>query len=125
MLKVGDLNQNPTGKQPQVGENYQSERAGIRTQNQWLKRTESELRFLRPRACHFTLVQWTQNKESLLDAYFKGRVNNYMSSGFFYQKPGVTSLRSIQNNCNTVFVFRDTFTTIFSLFIGDNANLRQ
>jgi hypothetical protein len=33
----------------------------------------------------FTLVHWTQNKESLLDAYFKVRVNDNVSSGFFRQ----------------------------------------
>jgi hypothetical protein len=88
-----------------VGENTESERAGIRTQNQWLKRTESGLRFLRPRACHFTLVHWTQSKESLLDAYFKGRVNKFVSSGFFYHKPVFTSLLFLPNNCTIVFWF--------------------
>jgi hypothetical protein len=84
---------------------HQNERAGIRTQNQWLKRTESELRFLRPRACHFTLVHWTQSKESLLDAYFKGRVNINLSNGFSYQKPVFTSLLFLPNNCTIVFWF--------------------
>jgi hypothetical protein len=88
-----------------VGENTENERAGIRTQNQWLKRTESGLRFLRPRACHFTLVHWTQSKESLLDAYFKGRVNKFVSSGFFYHKPVFTSLLFLPNNCTIVFWF--------------------
>jgi hypothetical protein len=67
-----------------AGKIRQSERGGIRTLNQWLKRTESGLCFLRPRAYHFTLVHWTQNKESLLDAYFKGLVNKITSSGLSY-----------------------------------------
>jgi hypothetical protein len=34
----------------------------------------------------FTIVHWTQNKESLLDAYFKDLVNENVSSGFFYHR---------------------------------------
>jgi PPM family protein phosphatase len=51
--------------------NFFCERAGIRTQNQWLKRTVSFARFFRPMACPFCLVHWTLGKTSTLVAYLK------------------------------------------------------
>jgi hypothetical protein len=56
---------------PKMGLKWEiSERAGIRTQNQWLKRTESGLRFSHPMAYHFLPVLWTANKSSTLDVCF-------------------------------------------------------
>lgn len=61
----------PSGRKfSPAGKIHQSERDRIRTCNQWLKRTESGLRFFHPMSCLYYPVFWTTSKTSTLDASF-------------------------------------------------------